>query len=424
MRVLLISSNTETINMPVYPAGLYCVALALLREGHTVEILDLLDSKSPEQDVAEAVRNFSPAVIGISVRNIDNQDMEDTRFLLEPVKSVVDACKQSTDAPVVLGGAGYSMYPQSALAYLGADMGISGEGENAFCMLVHRIENGLDVNGIPGLYQAGIDETGPENRISDLDAFPIPDPGSIAGSIRNTDSIWLPYQTRRGCPLDCSYCSTGNIEGRRLRKRSIPQITANLAQWEKVGVRHFFFADNTFNLPPNYAKALCRAIIDAKLDIRWRCIIYPKQVDKELSDLMAKAGCAEVSLGFESASPKVLNALNKKFGPLDIEQASARLAAAGITRMGFLLLGGPGETRDTVEQSLAFVEKLELDMLKLTIGIRIYPDTALARQAVKEGIIRPDDTLLSPRFYLSETLKEWLPGRVKEWARKRPGLVV
>ncbi|MCF8045845.1 MAG: radical SAM protein, partial [Desulfarculaceae bacterium] len=242
--------------------------------------------------------------------------------------------------------------------------------------------------------------------------------------LRNTDSIWLPYQTRRGCPMDCSYCSTGNIEGRRLRKRSIPDITANLALWEKAGIRHFFFADNTFNLPPNYAKSLCRAIIDEKLDIRWRCIIYPKHVDKELADLMADAGCTEVSLGFESASPKVLHALNKKFTPADVEQASAHLAAAGITRMGFLLLGGPGETRDTVEQSLAFADELDLDMLKLTAGIRIYPDTALARQAVKEGIIRPDDTLLWPRFYLSEQLKDWLPARIKEWAGERPGLVV
>ncbi|MGM0642677.1 MAG: B12-binding domain-containing radical SAM protein, partial [Thermodesulfobacteriota bacterium] len=241
---------------------------------------------------------------------------------------------------------------------------------------------------------------------------------------RDADSIWLPYQTRRGCPMDCSYCSTGNIEGRRLRKRSIPSITANLAQWQKAGVRHFFFADNTFNLPPNYAKSLCRSILDEKLDIRWRCIIYPEHVDKELADLMAEAGCTEVSLGFESASPKVLKALNKKFSPGDIRQTSDRLAAAGIARMGFLLLGGPGETRETVEQSLAFADRLNLDMLKLTAGIRIYPDTALARQAVKEGVIHPDDTLLSPKFYLSEELKEWLPARIKEWAGKRPGLVV
>ena len=424
MRVLLISSNTETINMPVYPAGLYCVALALAREDHTVEILDLLESKSPEQDVAETIRKFSPGVIGISVRNIDNQDMEDTRFLLEPVREVVRICKQTTEAPVVLGGAGYSMYPESALEYLGADMGIAGEGENAFTRLVHCLENGLDANGIPGLYRAASGWTGVENRISDLDTFPLPDPSSISGTIRDADSIRLPYQTRRGCPMDCSYCSTGNIEGRRLRKRSIPDITANLALWEKAGVRHFFFADNTFNLPPTYAKALCRAIIAAKLNIRWRCIIYPKHVDEELAGLMAGAGCTEVSLGFESASPKVLNALNKKFGPSDIEQASANLAAAGITRMGFLLLGGPGETLDTVEESLAFADKLDLDMLKLTLGIRIYPDTALARQAVKEGIIRPDDNLLFPRFYLSEQLKDRLPARINEWARKRPGLVV
>jgi hypothetical protein len=83
-----------------------------------------------------------------------------------------------------------------------------------------------------------------------------------------------------------------------------------------------------------------------------------------------------------------------------------------VERRGFLLLGGPGETRETVEESLAFADSLQLDALKITVGLRIYPGTALARRAVGQGLICADEDLLLPRFYLAGELAEWLPERV------------
>ena len=135
---------------------------------------------------------------------------------------------------------------------------------------------------------------------------------------------------------------------------------------------------------------------------------------------MAKAGCKEVSLGFESGSKKILAKMNKRYTLADVRQISERLKKFGIGRMGFLLLGGPGETKETANESLVFADSLGLEAMKITIGIRIYPHTPLAQAAVKEGLIKADDTLLFPKFYMTKGLESWLRKTVKAWMETRP----
>ncbi len=130
---------------------------------------------------------------------------------------------------------------------------------------------------------------------------------------------------------------------------------------------------------------MCRRLIDAELGLDWWGIIYPKWVDAELVELMAKAGCTQVSLGFESGSETILPQLNKRFTCREVKEISETLARVGIQRYGFLLLGGPGETRETVEESLVFADSLRLDTLKITVGLRIYPQTPLACSALADG---------------------------------------
>jgi radical SAM superfamily enzyme YgiQ (UPF0313 family) len=166
--------------------------------------------------------------------------------------------------------------------------------------------------------------------------------------------------------------------------------------------------DNTFNLPPSYALHLCSRLAAAGLDIGWRCILFPGGLDSRLIETMAKAGCEEVSLGFESGSESVLRRMHKQYGLGEARRASDLLRHHGIRRTGFLLLGGPGETRGSVEESLEFAEGLDLDALKLSIGIRIYPNTDVARIAQEEGLIGSIQDLLFPRFYLAKGLEDWL----------------
>ena len=220
--------------------------------------------------------------------------------------------------------------------------------------------------------------------------------------------------------MKCSYCSTPAIEGILIRKR-FPELVAKwIARWVDAGCSQFFFVDNTFNLPSSYARELCGQLISLKLDINWHCILYPKNVDEKLVSLMARAGCKNVSLGFESGSENILNIMNKNFTPDDIRETSHLLAKNGIRQMGFLLLGGPGETRKTVQQSFDFVDAMKPDSLKVTVGIRIYPDTPLSKYAAEKGVIAPDDDLLFPTFYLEKELEDWLPRKVTKFMAKRP----
>jgi radical SAM superfamily enzyme YgiQ (UPF0313 family) len=419
MKVLLISANTEKIIMTTLPLGLACVAAATRKSGHDVAMLDLMSEKNSQSALQETIEGFRPDIIGISVRNIDDQNMENPRFLLDRAKEIVCGCRSLSKAKIVLGGAGYSIFPESALSFLGADMGIQGEGEVAFPALIGRMEQGTNLSDVCGLYLLGRGLQCKRQFVKNLDTLPLPDI-DLCPLPSQKEDLWIPVQSRRGCPLDCSYCSTETIEGRMIRRHSPEAIVKWIAHCRKTGVRQFHFVDNTFNLPPSHGKAICRKLIEYGLDIRWLSILYPAHVDEELVGLMSKAGCAQVSMGFETGSERILKNLNKRFTPKGVRLISEMLSDHGIRQMGFLLLGSPGETRASVEESLSFADSLNLESLKITLGVRIYPDTALAKIAVDEGIISSQNNLFSPRFYLAKGLEDWLPKTLKKWTATRP----
>jgi radical SAM superfamily enzyme YgiQ (UPF0313 family) len=418
MKVLLISANTEKTSIVPLPLGLACVAAACRRAGHEVLLVNLMFEGDTESAVRDSIAAFRPGVIGISVRNIDDQNMACPRFLLPPVREVVAICRTLGNAPIVLGGAGYSIFPESALHYLGADMGIQGEGETAFPALLECLVNGADVSGLPGLYLPGRPPAG-RTFAAHLDDLPLPEPELWIPAVSDKDELWVPVQGKRGCPMDCSFCSTKDVEGRRIRRRSSEAIVNWLEEVVSRGFRNFVLVDSTFNIPPSYAKEFCRAILRRGLDINLWCIVYPKWVDREMVELMARAGCRQVSLGFESGSDSMLGSFNKRFKAEEVRTVSVMFAEAGIRRTGFLLLGGPGETRETIEESLSFADSLNLDALKVTVGLRIYPGTALAATALAEGVIQPDDDLLWPGFYLAPPLRDWLPERIADYGNSR-----
>ena len=424
MKILLISANTETINMPVLPLGMAFIAASVRNAGHEVCLINLMGQADVFKAIEDAVTDFSPDVTGISVRNIDDQAMISPKFMLEPVKSMIARIRTLTESPIVIGGPGYSIFPQSALDYLGADFGIRGEGELTFVMFLEHIENTLDPSQISGVYLPGkpYQERGKRKPVR-LDLLPIPVPGIHLKS-HYTDTaqqVWIPFQTGRGCPMGCTYCSVASIDGTFTRKQNVNLVVNALSEYAKAGFDHIYFVDNIFNAPVSYAVKLCRKIIDAGLNIKWKGIFYPWRPDEELIRLMAESGCCEVSLGFESGSPVILKNMNKKYSLDEVRKASEMLRKYNISHTGFLMLGAPGETRETVLKSFDFADSLPTDKTRVTAGIRIYPDTELARQAIHEGMIRPDDSLLFPTFYIPEKLKEWLLNTVNEKLAERPG---
>jgi radical SAM superfamily enzyme YgiQ (UPF0313 family) len=420
MRVLFISGNREDVDIRVPALGLACVAAAAESAGHEVNLLDLLIERDPRSAILRVIRSFNPEAIGISVRNIDDQRMRNPRFLLDQARDAVAWCREASAAPIILGGAGFSILPQAVLEYLGAEMGIQGEGETVFPELLHRLQAGTSTDTLPGLYRKGKAAPARRSFAKDLNALPLPDPALLAQSLIGAKDAPVPVQSRRGCPMMCSYCSTPTIEGKSVRWRSPESIVSWMERWVQEGFRRFYFVDNTFNLPPSYATQLCSQIIAANLDISWRCILFPGGISPKFIEMLARAGCKEVSIGFESGAKHMLHRMNKQFNLPEVSRASDLLRQHDIRRMGFLLLGGPGETKDSVEESLAFAESLELDNLKISIGVRIYPGTEVARVAVKEGVIPSEQDLLLPRFYLTRGLEDWLYDTVARRMVGRP----
>lgn len=407
--------------MPTLPRGLACVASATRQAGHQVTVVDLMFSSNVDAIVRDAIAELEPQVVGVSVRNIDDQNALAPSLLVAKAADEVSSIRAHCAAPIVLGGAGYSLFPTAALQYLQADLGIQGEGEAAFPALLHQLEHGGEPTDVPGVYRRledGSVASGPPPRRTtarEMDVAPELSDYLPAGHDPANPMLWVPLQTRRGCALDCSYCSTPTIEGRRLRSRPLPSVIDELTRIAGAGLQQVYVVDNTFNLPPDYASSLCQQLAEAQLGLRWRGIFYPRKTHTSLVAAMALSGCTEVSLGFESGAEPVLRAMNKRFDAHEARQVNTQLADHGIRRTGFLLLGGPGETLQTVEQSLEFVDGLDLDALKLTVGLRIYPHSPLAATAVEDGVIQPTDDLLQPRFYLADDLRQGIIERVERY---------
>lgn len=420
MNVLLASLAMPELIMPTLPLGLVCVATAARRAGHEVRLLNIASVADAGAALTEAAAACPPDAVGISVRNIDDQTMGGTQFLIEPLGELVGLCRRLSTAPVILGGAGYSMYAGVLLERFGADIGIRGDGEAALPAVLDHIGMGVDVAMIKGVYVRGREPFKKFCTAPDFNRLPQPDPDLWPCPAPERAATWLPFQTRRGCPLGCSYCSTATIEGTALRKRDPRTVAAHLQRHVEAGFTRFFCTDNTFNLPVDYARVLCRSFTEAGLAASWSCIVYPYRVSEELVADMARAGCVEVALGFESGSPAVLKSMGKRFSPDDVRHAAGLFKRHGIRLNGYLLLGGPGETRETVRESLAFADSLPLDFLKLTAGIRIYPETELARIARAEGVITLNDDLLAPRFYLARGLDGWLQDAIARQTAERP----
>jgi radical SAM superfamily enzyme YgiQ (UPF0313 family) len=417
MRMLLISANRTSINMPVLPLGLAYLGASLSKDGHDVEVLDLLEDEAPETAIVRAVGAFKPQLIGLSVRNIDNQDPFNPEFVLPEIRAIVQTCRRASGSPIVVGGAGYSILPHAALDFLGGDYGVVGEGERALSRIAGALETGSAISGIPGVIKRGCQGSSRRTLIRDLDRIPMP-ARELFDVQRYSATGLMPIQGKRGCHMKCIYCSSPLLEGRVVRVRSPASI---ISEVESVIARHgidsFYFVDNLFNYPEDHAVTLCEASVARGLRIKWRSIINPLYVPRRLVKRMKKAGCTEVSIGFESGSDRMLRLLGKGFCAGDIRRSSRLFKEFEIHQTGFLLLGGPGEDRASVEASFSLAETLRTEAMHIAVGVRIYPDTALARVAVKEALISRHVNLLAPVFYLSTAVRDWLTERALDEVR-------
>ncbi|MBF0201184.1 MAG: cobalamin-dependent protein [Desulfamplus sp.] len=394
-RILLISSNTVVDPMPTYPLGMALVAAALEKDGHRVEQIDPVAQKMDLMVLAEtAVNKFNPDLIGISVRNIDTVDScasKDNRHL-GYVKKLVEHIRTLTPKPVVLGGPAFSIMPEAILSYTGADFGVVGEGETLVRKLVQDMARGIAVEKI----------VWPEQKLMDAPDFLPPHYDERFVRSYHDESGMLNYQTKRGCPYNCNYCTYPLIEGKKIRYQEPGFVADNLLEMKlKFGVETLFFTDSVFNDPNEHYLEVALEMIRKKCGMKWAGYFRPEKISSEKLDILKRSGLYAMELGSDAASDTTLKGLNKSFDFQTIIEMNENCNKAGIPCAHFFIFGGPGETRETVEEGLGNIKGLENCAVFVFSGIRILPGTGIHKIAVEQGVVSGTDDLLEPRYYFS-----------------------
>jgi len=401
-RILLVNFNAYDQPYPVYPLGLAYIEAALRLDGHVTEIWDVVP---PGESLEQAVVRFQPDFIGLSMRNIDNAQSHNPRSFTLDLLDCVARLRAISTVPLILGGSGFSIFPEEIFGHSGVDFGIVGEGETAIRRLVRALRGGGEALGeIAGLMFRGADgavvKVAGLNGVAAFSEIPHHDPVRLLAYANEGSPIGL--QTQRGCPLNCCYCTYPLIEGKRSRFRPAGEVAKELARLAEAGLRQVFFVDSVFNTNNNHVVEVCEAILRADVKINWECFLRPSNgITRELLELMQRAGLNHIEFGSDSLSDPVLRHYGKSFQFEEIRRVSELAGDLKIRHTHFIIFGGPGETPETMEESIARSATLPKAMFFATIGMRVYPGTPLWQIVTSN---RPaevaGDYLLEPRFYL------------------------
>jgi radical SAM superfamily enzyme YgiQ (UPF0313 family) len=415
MNVLLLNSNIVRCARSGYPqtpapTGLIYLAGVLVSHGHRVKI-DQVESHviAQDEDGLPLVRKelegifqeFSPDLIGISVRNVGAARRPANPFHLIEYYSVfydariVRACRMLTQAPIVMGGSALSVEPGLYVKYARPDYAIVGEGEVPLLELVETLSAGRQPTGMPGLLTGSSDLDACETyaRLEDMSAIGRAACDVVANYREHyyDEGGYAGIQAKRGCPMGCIYCTTPFLEGCQYRYRPMSHVIEEIKAYQDCwGIRHFFFLDATFNDPLEHGLSICNAILEAGLQIEWFSEITPSVVTDELCRMMKKSGCIGLTMSPDSCSETVLKAYDKPFGMAEVENAIRLVAKHDIAFDVRLIVGGPGETMETLAESFRFcAEHLQDEAVGFYDGMVITSRAPVYRIAVDEGLIDP-----------------------------------
>jgi len=428
LRVLLISANTEKLPDPVFPIGAAYMAAVAEHHGHRVETLDLCFLEALHPTLDTTVDAVDPQVIGISLRNLDSSSYPLNTSYIDDYRALIGALRARSRAPIVLGGAGFTVMPSTIMEYLGADVGVVGEGETAFPWVLQRLAEGTPLTSTPEYrcdpVNGGI-LVNPVSRIKALDSIGVPLRRHFDMETYYQRGGALNIQTKRGCYFECVFCSYPLIEGSKVRMRSAQAVVDEIQMVrETYGARHWFFVDNIFNLPIRHAKDICEEIVARELDIEWSGYLNPKFIDEQLCRLMAASGCKAIEFGTDSGATSMIANLKKEFDADDLRHASVLCHQYGLKFCHSLIFGGPGETLQTVTETIDLMEELKPTAVIAMTGIRILPGTGMVEIALRDGQIDADDNLLYPKFYVSPNLGNELIARIESYARAHANWIV
>lgn len=415
-RTLIVVANREQFPEPAFPLGALYVAGAVEAAGGRARVFDAGLHRRPLAALRAELAALKPDAIGLSLRNADNAAWPCTRAYADWYACVVATVREAAPkARLVLGGPAFSIFPRELRRALLVRDGVVGDGEPAAAALCR------------GTLPTGI----VESPLEDLTGVCLP--ADLTASFRGAgDYRTAGVQTARGCPHRCLYCTYPGLEGARLRRRPPEAVVDEMERLRReLGIAEQFIVDSSFNADEEHMTAVCdelrrrRSRPGAPLaDVSFSCYLEPRFGDAAVGNLLREAGCTSVDFGVDSAAEALLTGLGKSFTVADLRAATVAAKAAGLDVCHSLLFGAPGETPETVDETVRVTDELAPTAVVAMVGLRIYPGTRLADLARSAGLIGERQPLLEPRFYAAglhagDPRVDWLPRQVAAAARGR-----
>ncbi|MCD4751165.1 MAG: cobalamin-dependent protein [Thermoanaerobaculales bacterium] len=384
----------------MFPLGLAYAALGLF--GHEVRGCDLQLEVSPDQALAEGLREFDPDVVAIALRNVDSSASYDRHSYLPSFEKCIHSVKQKVpEAIVIVGGPGFSLFAETIMKRFSAiDIGVVFESESTLSELLQRLDNPCGVSGL--CYRENGKIVFSERcALGDFSALPAPDRSLFPLDDYVAAGARIGVQTKQGCPFLCVSCTYPFLDGRSMRTRAPNDVVDEIEDLVESGARDFFFCDSVFNVPRRHAETICREILRRRLKIRWQAFFNESHVTQEQIILARDAGCDLVIYGPDAGHPTTLLLYNKGHTESQLRQAYRWCRQARIPYKYAFLMNGPGETFRSFFHLLGFLSQLWITArLRFSLStMRIYPHTELHEIALKNGIVSKSDDLLNPRYF-------------------------
>jgi anaerobic magnesium-protoporphyrin IX monomethyl ester cyclase len=377
---LIVLPFEENVKSP--PICLGYIGSLLRKNKHESRIIDLnFEDKIPESDL-----NIITTTT-IDYYNCPLLNIEEIKRNLIKIKKL--------NVPVAILGPHVTTFPDLFLDY--GDYLIIGEPEITVFELVNSLENKKNLKQVIGLYykeNGKVIKNNPRPLIKNLDDLPFPDRGLMKiNKYVNPICKNHPYTmvvSSRGCPYKCSYCYM-DVYGHSWRARSSKNVVEELIEINKrYNIKEVWFRDDLFSLDKKRVIEICQGIIDNNLDITWSCQTRVDFIEEETIKQMAKAGCYVISLGIESGSQIILDKMNKGINLVQIRKAVKLCKKYKIRTRGYFIIGSPGETKKTINETLIFAKELDLDYFMLSI-LTPYPKTPIFDNALKNNIIKKEN---------------------------------
>jgi anaerobic magnesium-protoporphyrin IX monomethyl ester cyclase len=355
-----------------YPIWLSYATGLLEKAGHDVKLVDAPAKNFDLEYIVKDVAKYNPDLVVI-----------DTSFTsLKNDLNVATVIKKTLMSTIIVGvGPPTSQFPRRMLSE-GFNVVARYEYDWTLAELLDGIEKGTDMVSITGISYKNSNQRVIHNRDrilstdEDLDELPFVSKAYFKHlniyDYYLSSSLFPEVQimASRGCPHRCSFCSwPQTFTGRVYRKRSVDNVFNELI-WIKQNlkaIKEVVFEDDTFGLGDIWIERFCRKIIDENVDVTWNCQIRAG-MKPQILNLMARAGCRLVIVGFESAEQKILNNVEKGTTVSQLEKMAADVRKAGIQLHADFVFGLPGETRGTMLQTIKFIRKIKPDVVQLSIA--------------------------------------------------------